>query len=122
MSEYWRLYCVDCNDDLDALDLNHGAEELARLWEARAGIVAAAKFEKDNLPACLEIKIERLGEKFPAWFFVLHENHNVRVKSEYGSLWGECAKFIRCKCCGSTVSCNHPTGHDGECGREAVKP
>lgn len=98
MSNYWELYCRDCDSEHTFTNSNHCDKEIAALIKHADAIATMAG-------TGIELKCD-LGQLDADWF-LRHLGHNLIPRDEYGSLMGSCGKYFDCK------DCKHP--HQSRC-------
>ena len=107
MSNYWDLYCLDC-DAGGGWHWNHGSEQLAAIWQQADLLAPLARFTATDL----EIRIgmaESGGYMESVEWLATHLPHRVVVRSEYGYLSTDCngySPLVR--------TCLRRRGHEGE--------
>lgn len=137
MSNHWDLHCVTCDDHARGLIwMNHGENELRLLCsllplvialdDARAAINHA--IDGHRTPGLygwtmeLELRFASMGDNRPtvralADWARKHVGHDVRPRSEYGDIDGQCNRHWLCGLCATRHLCTKVLGHEGEHGR-----
>lgn len=112
MSNYWDLYCLDCESD-GGWHWNYGDEQLAAIWRQADLLAPLARFDA----ADLEVRVgcpEHGGGMASVQWLAEHISHRVIVRSEYDYLASDCAKYV----VQDFGTCLRRKGHDGECSVE----
>lgn len=88
MSNYWRLRCMTCNEDIGAT-WNHGDEWVKRLARRHKEISSAfALLAGDLSDDCdLEIEIKAHYEHLNLEWLLSHRDHDIRAADEYGKVF-----------------------------------
>lgn len=80
MSTYWHLRCADCGHDCDEPRINHGEGTLRQIASIGQHI-AELEGERD-----IDYQVTLWGHYVPMWFFRLHRDHRLVLRSEYGQV------------------------------------
>ncbi len=109
MSNDWNFYCVTCDAHGPFSDWNHGEDHLRDLLPHLTRIAmlegSGLRVETENGPSSWGL-LE---------FAVKHHTHDVRIRSEYGYFYEDCAKHVPCPTCGHTERCKLKNEHEGPC-------
>jgi len=108
MSTDYRLYCRDCDDQMEVWNIRDPSV-LRDVWNKREAIAAL-----DGLTDAIATE-SNPSDPLPVWFFVTHKGHNVVVRDEYGADFGSCVSRVKCKSCGERTRCGLAYGHAGDC-------
>ena len=88
MSNYWRLHCRDCDDDMgDSCGgaLNHGEAALLPVIKHRYVLLAAYELQHHtDEPWWLELEINVRGASMNMDWLKKHSSHELIVADEYG--------------------------------------
>lgn len=113
MSTSWSLYCADCAVCCPDGDNHRYPENLAAIWKNRDAVIAVLGIEGVDVELRLDYGMYPSRE-----WFVVHHDHDVRPRDEYGGFEDQCFYNVKCETCGShnrrcTLKHNHDGDHDG---------
>jgi hypothetical protein len=91
MSTYWRIACLDCDDEDDGA-INHGEEALAKIIRDRQAWEILADSEIDyDIKSYEHVHIH-------SGFFMRHRGHVLAPVSQYGDIFGVCEGEPNARC------------------------
>lgn len=82
MSNHWDMHCKDCNESA-GFYWNHGDKQLKSLdIHILASLARSVQWVAER--TSIDLIIGHGDNNPDISFFIVHENHNVSIKSEYG--------------------------------------
>lgn len=86
MSTYWRLYCLDCDDDSAGFSLNHGDDTLLAMLDVAPLLAPLADPQQHQ--AVWDYGLVINCQQVPLEWIWSHQGqgHRVGVRSEYGEV------------------------------------
>lgn len=117
MSTDWHIHCVDCKATHHFDDANHREPLMLALCRHAEAIATLADLFADTDAFDVELRTMN-GRIDPTWFRE-HLGHQLLPIDEYGTLIGQCWKYVDCGHCRQRQHCGLPRDHEGACAVEA---
>ncbi len=113
MSNYWDLWCLDCDERHGFDNLNRENKKLAAL--SRHAQAIATLLPLHNEPDVdLEVHARYSDARIDIPWFAKHAGHRLAPKDEYGRQQDECGEYFSdCACGHRGKTCARPYKHDG---------
>ncbi len=113
MSNYWDLWCLDCDERHGFDNMNRQNKNLAALAKHAAALAALLPLSEMQEVDLLVQSTYSGGHVNLRWF-AKHAGHRLAAKDECGREEDSCYEWFKCPACGTQKSCALLKGHPGE--------